>query len=304
MSRDRPVLMTCALALSACATPNAHPRAYAPPAPAVALPPEAAPPAPPRILYLYGSGEAATISLQAWRAMVRYTADQVRARPADSVILAPGATLAAPTFVPCGDKPLAAVFDIDETVLLNLGFEYDAATGTPYSDAHWREWEKTGAGKVAAAPGAAKALAVLREIGVKVIFNGNRLHENAAHTADALDRAGLGPAVEGDTLFLAADQSDAGKLKDGRRAAIAARYCVIAMAGDQLGDFSDLFNAGLDVAPRRAAALAAPVARLWGSGWFMLPNPVYGPAIKGGIDDIFPPAAHWSPEASPQTETP
>ena len=49
-----------------------------------------------------------------------------------------------------------------------------------------------------------------------------------------------------------------GSTKDPRRAAISRRYCVIAMAGDQLGDFSDLFNAdGVGVRPRRAAAAGA-----------------------------------------------
>lgn len=245
--------------------------------------------------YLYGSGEAAAISQQAWTAPTGYTASQVRARPAASVVLDEGATLSAPRYVPCGAKPLAAVFDVDETVLLNRGFEYDAATGEPYSDARWRAYEITGGTTTIAVPGAREALTALRRMGVTVIFNSNRAADNAAATTAAIERAGLGPAVHLQTLFLKGDDTT-GSLKDARRRRIAARYCVIAMGGDQLGDFSDLLNDPATPSARRATTMAAPLAAKWGAGWFVLPNPVYGTALKGGLDDIFPNDARWAPE--------
>lgn len=246
--------------------------------------------------YLYGSGEGATISLQAWRGVVSYAAQQMRARPVDSVVLAEGATLADPKWVPCGDKPMAAVFDVDETVLLNLGFEYDAARHPgPYDPAKWDAWEKTGAGKVAATPGAAKALAVLRQIGIAVVFNTNRSAANAAQTQAAIEGAGLGPATHGETLYLQGDDNT-GTLKDVRRWQIADKFCVIAMGGDQLGDFSDLFNDIKSPADRRAATLTPPIAAKWGAGWFVLPNPAYGTGLKGGFDDVFPTDKRWTPE--------
>lgn len=249
---------------------------------------------PPGMQYLYGSGEAAAVSMQAWRGLVSFVARQVAAPPADSVVLAPDATLAAPAWVPCGTKPRAVVFDVDETVLLNLGFEYDVATNpAPYSDARWEAWERTGADKVAAAPGARSALRAIRAMGVTVVFNTNRSAANADATRAAIEGAGLGPAVHGDTLYLQGDDT-AGAKKDGRRAGIAAKYCVVAMAGDQLGDFSDLFNAGLAPAARRAAVLAEPIVTRFGAGWFALPNPVYGTALKGGPDDVFAQDKHWA----------
>jgi predicted secreted acid phosphatase len=67
------------------------------------------------------------------------------------------------------------------------------------------------------------------------------------------------------------------------------------MAGDQLGDFSDLFNIrGLTVPMRRRAATGAPFADLWGNGWFVLSNPVYGSGLRGTIDDVFPADRRWS----------
>ncbi len=277
------------LGVAGCAT---SPIPTAPVAAAVA---PAAGEAPAGMQYLYGSGEAAAASRQAWNALVAYAGERVRQRPRDGVVLAKGATLAAPAFEPCGAKPYAAVFDVDETVLLNRGFEYDAATGQPYSDARWQAYEVTGVTTTVATPGAKEGLDALRRLGVTVVFNTNRAADHLDATVAALTRAGLGPAVHGETLFLKGDDAT-GSRKDARRERIADRYCVIAMGGDQLGDFTDLFNGSGAVALRRDATGTAALARLWGRGWFVLPNPVYGTALKGTLDEIFPADARWAPE--------
>lgn len=244
--------------------------------------------------YLYGSGEAAAISRQAWRGVTEFAEAAARRRPRDSVVLADGATLASPRFVPCGAKPLAAVFDVDETVALNLGFERDAAGGRPYEQARWRAYEITGGTTARPVPGAVEAVRALRASGITVVFNTNRSAENTAATQAMVQRLGVGPVAIGDTLYLS-DRAT-GSAKDSRRARVAARYCVVAMAGDQLGDFSDLFNAGLTPPQRRAATEAPAIARLWGAGWFVLPNPVYGTALKGRLDEVFPADSAWAPE--------
>lgn len=276
--------------MQACAI-TTPPAPITPPAPAV----------PTGMQYLYGSGEAAAVSQQTWRSIVSYVARQVASTPQDSVVLAPDATLAAPKWVPCGTKPKAVVFDVDETVLLNLGFEYDDAThpGRAYDEKRWQAWERTGASKVSATPGSVRALGVIRQLGVTVVFNTNRSAANADSTRAAIEGAGLGPAIHGETLYLSGDDA-MGSKKDGRRATIAAKYCVVAMGGDQLGDFSDLFNAGLVPAARRTAVLTEPLITMFGAGWFTLPNPAYGTALKGVIDDIFPADKRWAPmEATP-----
>src|SRR3546814_13370889 len=82
-----------------------------------------------------------------------------------------------------------------------------------------------------------------------------------------------------------------------RRAAIAARWCVIAMAGDQLGDFSQQFNARDLSPPARIALATGPAASaLWDRGWFLFPNPVYGPWDRLGWDDPFPSETQWEPK--------
>ncbi len=270
--------------LAACSTARLEPAARV--APAVTVPPG--------FQYLYGSGEGAAAQMSAFHALIAFALARAKERPADGVVMAAGSPLVKARFVPCGTKPLAAVFDADETVLLNLGFEARAASGVPYSQGEWSAWERTGGAAVAAAPGAAHAFDDLRKAGIAVVINSNRSAANADATAAALKGAGLGAFRHGETLFLQGDD-DQGAKKDGRRAAIAARYCVVAMAGDQLGDFSDRFNDPMPVATRRGLAAHSSAAGLWGKGWFMLPNPVYGTALKGGADDVFPADKRWSP---------
>lgn len=245
--------------------------------------------------WLYGSGEGGAASIQAYHGFRDFVLAAARARPAESVVLAEGSTLAAPSFLPCGDRPLAVVLDVDETAIQNLGYEYDeAARGLTYDTPRWNRFEATGAGAVLPMPGAVTALDAIRAAGVTVIFNSNRLAEHAAQTRAAIEGAGLGPARPRETLWLKGDLG-AGSQKDPRRREISRRYCVVAMAGDQLGDFSDLFNARpLGVAERRRAATTRPFAALWGNGWFMLSNPVYGPGLRGGFDDVFPADRRWS----------
>jgi 5'-nucleotidase (lipoprotein e(P4) family) len=283
-----PLAGLAALVLSACAASD-------PAVPAqTAVPPSvAASSILPGLQWLYGSGEGAASSLQAYRAMRDHVLAAARARPAESVVLAPGATLAAPAFVPCGDKPLALVLDADETAIQNLGAEYDQALNNRgYDQARWERWERTGVDKVLPMPGAAESLQAVRQAGVAVIFISNRKAANASFTEQALNRAGLGPVRHGESLFLQGDD-ELGSGKDGRRARVAARFCVVAMAGDQLGDFSDQFNAKtLGVAERRLAAAA--FAAKWGAGWFLLSNPVYGPSLKGRLDEIVPADRRWN----------
>ncbi|WP_019831807.1 HAD family acid phosphatase [Sphingomonas sp. PR090111-T3T-6A] len=289
------LLLGSALLLGGCAG-GAVKTAY-PPEPPLAKPGLAG------MQYLYGSGESAAVSRQAWQALTFYVGEAMQGKDRRSVVLDEGATLENPKFVPCAGKPPAAVFDVDETVLLNQGFEYDELTGKPNRDFddRWARWEKTGVHDVTPTPGAKEALDAIRRMGVTVIFNTNRNAFNAAPTEQAINDAGLGPAVHKQTLYLQGDDNTGG-LKDVRRWWIADKYCVIAMGGDQLGDFSDLFNDALSVPARRALTALPGPSSLWGRGWFVLPNPVYGSALQGGADDIFPADKRWSDPATTAKE--
>jgi len=287
------------------------------PTPGSPLPPvpgEEKPRTPPAgMQYLYGSGEAAALSLQAYQGLWSFLSARAQDRKADlpirGVVLSKEGTLEVPKFVPCGKKPLAVVLDIDETVVLNLGYEADDAQRTgPYDDKRWKRWEQTGAGAVAAVPGAVETLDGARRAGITVVFNSNRSEGTAPQTIAALENAGLGSAKLGETLWLRGDGPNSSG-KDIRRWEIAEKYCVVALVGDQLGDFTDLFNpGGVPVPIRRNMASQTMIAAMWGNGWFMLPNPVYGTGLHGSLDDIFPQDKRWTdpgeappPPAAPET---
>lgn len=308
MPKTRLALAALAAALLAGCAGSPTPAAQLPvaaPAP-VAAPVATAPgerPAPDSMRWLYGSGEAAGASIQAYRMLADYAIAQAKAAPEQSAMMGlPGAEGGVGA-VSCrkadgSRKPPAVVFDADETVILNSGFEYWQATHEGAYDAKvWERWAKDGAPFVAPVPGAVTGLRRLREAGITPVFNTNRTSDTADGTIAALAAAGLGDAVHGETLFLRGDDA-MGSGKDGRRATIAARYCVIALAGDNLGDFADMLNAsGLGVQQRRTLTARGELAQLWGNGWFMLPNPVYGASIRGTIDEVFPPEVRWSPDA-------
>ncbi|WP_235528286.1 HAD family acid phosphatase [Sphingomonas sp. Leaf231] len=285
-----------------------------PSAPATAVDPPAPLAVPPGMAWLYGSGEAAALSEQAYNGMVRYVRDvlesardrrgrlpsQRRAgtlpRWPGSAVLVPGATAAMPETLPCGTLPPAVVLDMDETAVLNLGYEYDDGQHPrPFDQKRWERWEKGGMDKVVAVPGAVAAFHALRAMGVTMVINTNRSAANADATVRALAAAGLGAFTHGDTLFLKGDVDDRSG-KDGRRAAIAAKYCVVALAGDQLGDFADLFNppGPAPAIGRRMLTAVGPIEGRWGNGWFVLPNPVYGTGLGTGWDETFPPDKRWS----------
>ncbi len=288
--RRRVATIAGSLLLGACAT---VPQTSAL-APVAAAAPEQAPDT---MRWLFGSGEAAALSIQTFRAVADYAVRAAAANPADSVVLTEGATPDAPRFVPCGDKPKAAIFDVDETVLMNLGYEYWAVkTGRGYVADIWNEWERTGYDAVRPVPGAVTALKRMRAAGITIVFNSNRSSANAKGAERALQNAGLGPATHLETLFLNGD-TPGGSAKDPRRAIIASRYCVIAMGGDNLGDFSDAFNARtLTSGQRRSlAGSGAPAQTLWGNGWFVLPNPVYGASLAGDLSETFPADVRWEP---------
>lgn len=223
-----------------------------------------------------GAGEAAAYSLQAYQTLWTYVEAQVAARrnggTPRSVVLAEGASLDAPRYVDCGAKPLAIVFDLDE----------NAEGSDP--QARWRRWNGDGRDLVAAVPGAVEGIDAVRREGVQAIFTSARARSGAEGVSALLAQLGFGQTIAGKTLFLRGGEPTVPG--DQMRQTIAASYCVIAIVGDSLGEFSDAFDADGNAARRPTAATETMVAPLWGSGWFLLPNPVRSTATPS--QDMMP----------------
>lgn len=302
-------LMASAALLGGCAAPP--PLADAPPPPVAAAAPVVAPssrpilglddPAPDPERWTYGSGEAAGASIQAWRALADYAIAAAAKKPARSVPLGlPGASGGIGT-VSCAGKQPAVILDADETAILNRGLQFWLASGNPPSRETSDQWTSTGAAQTAPVPGAVTGVRRLKEAGIAVIYNTNRPSRAAPGTIRAIEAAGLGATVHKQDLFLLGDDALGGD-KDGRRATIAERYCVVALGGDNLGDFASMLNdRTLGVQQRRERAARGELAQLWGNGWFLIPNTSYGYWQKGTMGEVFPPDARWAPPAAVST---
>lgn len=250
------------------------------------------------LAWTLGSAEAGAITTQTYRALVQSVKARlpVAAGTPSAILAADGTPL--PCTAETAQRP-AAVFDVDETLIWNIGHAYyEARSNAPFDEDSWAAWEREGAAQTVAIPGAKAALDALRAMGVTPVFNTNRSAKNAKHTEAALAHTGLGPAVHGETLFLKGDV-DGKSGKDARRAEIAKHFCVLALVGDQNGDFTD----GIDNGPsgKRPMAERRDIAAVrhgahWGADWFVLPNPLYGgwnnPPMNR--DEVVAPDQRWT----------
>lgn len=166
-------------------------------------------------------------------------------------------------------KPAAVVLDIDETVLDNSPFEAKLMGDRQnYSDSAWMAWSAREEAR--ALPGAADFIAYARELGVEVFFISNRILEERDRTLRNLAVAGM--AVDSAHLLLY-DLSKKTSCKDERRNAVSTNYDIILFVGDNLGDYTSLFD-------RRDSSLALGLADSlrddFGRKFIILPNPMYG----------------------------
>lgn len=166
--------------------------------------------------------------------------------------------------------PPAIIMDIDETVVDTGGFQSQMARHqSRFSSRPWREWQARNL--VAAVPGAVEFIAAAQARGVTIFFVTNRDHPTEAVTRLNLTSIGIKLPSDLDTVLCRDERPDWGSDKESRRRFIAQSYRVLMLFGDDLADFISEFRAS--PAQRRADASKH---NLWGTKWFMLPNPMYG----------------------------
>ncbi len=174
--------------------------------------------------------------------------------------------------------PTAVVMDLDETVLDNSVYQARLLRDhASYGSKSWGEWVATGAAE--ALPGAPQFIAAARRLGHTVFFISNRdcmippatpEDQCPAKTATLRNLVALGidPAPDPAHLLLRNERPDWNVgAKTARRAFIAQSYRIVALVGDDLGDFVD---------PRVFAGDRARLEPRFGATWFVLPNAMYG----------------------------
>lgn len=170
--------------------------------------------------------------------------------------------------------PPAVIVDIDETVLDNSPFEARMIRDNATFDAHaWNAWVRQASARPL--PGALEYAKFAAAHGVTMIYISNRDALQTDSTRANLAADGF-PLTASSVLnrgvetpgCVPASSADKGC----RRRLVAAKYRIVAMFGDQLGDFVD----GADAGNAARAERIAPYRDWFGERWFALPNPVYG----------------------------
>jgi acid phosphatase len=170
--------------------------------------------------------------------------------------------------------PPAVILDLDETVLNNSVIEARAvASGEPFSRAVWMKWmDERSAGLV---PGAMDFLQFAHANGVTPIYITNRVCDSSKDddpTVQVLRKLMVPLDSAVDRLFCAKDGKDTDKTP--RRRLVAAKFRILLLFGDQLGDFLTIPADEANLEGREK--LFAAHQSLWGERWFQLPNPMYG----------------------------
>jgi len=176
-----------------------------------------------------------------------------------------------------GDKPLAVILDIDETILDNSPAEaYQIMNNVPFSLTMWKKWVNMASAKPL--PGALEFTRFADSLNVEVFYVTNReLPDEYAPTLLNLKNAGF-PFADTIHLVLKNDVSS----KEARRKAIADKYDILMLVGDNLADLDALFDKrGSDLGFKSVEENKA----LFGTRFIVLPNPMYGPWINAAVKE-------------------
>ena len=164
-------------------------------------------------------------------------------------------------------KPLAIITDIDETFLDNSPYSvHRAFEGKNYDNSSWQEW--TSKGIADTLYGALGFFNYAASKNVEVFYVSNRKEAEGAGTLLNLQRYSF-PFADNKHLLLRTD----GSSKQSRRETIAADYTIVLLLGDNLNDFTDLFEGK---STKQRSTTVRNLAAEFGNKFIILPNANYG----------------------------
>lgn len=170
-----------------------------------------------------------------------------------------------------GDKPLAVVTDVDDTVLHSLTYWGHLVQRNMdfFDDAIWDRWVESN--RVTATPGALEFLAFCAANNVAVFYVTSRDQgENTLELALANLRSVGFPFVDEEHVTVLRDSSN----KEPRQDALMAQYNVLTFLGDNLNDFRRKYYIRSDV-DARIASMSEDRDK-FGREYVIFPNPTDG----------------------------
>jgi acid phosphatase len=185
-----------------------------------------------------------------------------------------------------GQLPPAIIFDVDETLVSNVGFQEILAP--PFKNSDLDDWNIRH--KATAIQGAAAFAKLARDQGVELFFVTNRPCEKKAGVSDPCPQQAITvqDLIEADipadldNVMLANEQPHWDREKVVRRNHIAQNYRIIMLIGDDLSDFIPCARKKVHEPCKDGATAASRqrqtelYANYWGAGWYVLPNPMHG----------------------------
>ncbi|WP_139185935.1 5'-nucleotidase, lipoprotein e(P4) family [Alteribacillus bidgolensis] len=164
------------------------------------------------------------------------------------------------------EKKPAIILDIDETVLDNSPYNaYLASSGDVYPN-HWDEWVNKA--EAEPLPGSLDFLNYVDSKGVDIFYISNRRVEQMDATIKNLQNKGF-PQVKDSHILLESDTSS----KENRRESVLAEHEVLLLFGDNLNDFSDLFE---EKNVKERLDTVQDLRAEFGNKFIVFPNPMYG----------------------------
>jgi len=217
------------------------------------------------LLWLRTSAEFDALTLQTFVAATRKLGEALVDPNWNALVSQEQTGAAANTRPPC------VVVDVDETMLDNSVFQMELIqSDTEYESGVWNEFVQKRASP--AIVGAVEFIQACRASGVKIFFVTNREASVESATRDNLISQGLMLESDPDRILSKNEQPGWSSDKASRRRAVAKKYRVLLLIGDDLNDFLSAKN--LTIEQRSQLYLANK--KNWGQSWFVTPNPNYG----------------------------
>jgi 5'-nucleotidase (lipoprotein e(P4) family) len=164
-------------------------------------------------------------------------------------------------------RPRAVIVDIDETVLDNSPSNaYIALNNLPFNTRDWYAWSEMR--KAKPVPGAVDFINYAVDQGVKIYYISNRDEVQKQATIDNLRAVGF-KDISDENVMLRNTESAKGP----RRQIVAAKYRVVFLMGDNLDDFSEIYERKSTV--ERFAGVDRDRFE-FGKRFIALPNAMYG----------------------------
>lgn len=166
-------------------------------------------------------------------------------------------------------RPRAVIVDVDETVLDNSRHQAALILDREnFNAARWTQW--CNRAEATALPGAVEFLRYAAARRVRIFYVTNRRAAEREGTRRNLVRLGF-PDVTDETLLVREEGTSGGK--ETRRRRVADRFRVVLLVGDNLNDFTDVFERQ-SVEDR--ATQVDRLRREFGTRFIVIPNVMYG----------------------------